>query len=793
MLRFYMRHARGERISLLINIIFSPVEFLFSLVISFMNFLRRHGLLKVDEPPLPLISVGNLTYGGTNKTPFVEMLAKFACENGVKAGIVTRGYTGKSQNVILIRNGEGKRELTGDEPLLLSRELPNVPVAIAKKRIDGVRALKSSGVELVIADDAFQHRVMGRDVDIVLIDAMCPFGNGKLIPSGIMREKISALKRAHIVVLTKSDQVERKELMKLRDIVSKYVNPERIFTSRLELEDWIFHDKDNHSGKNFMSELELEAETFSDSKILRDIRKVFAFSAIGSPESFKRLISSRGFIITGEKIFTDHHKYSSFDIEEIKTLALKSGAEAVICTEKDLYNFPENYEWSHEIPLIIPKVKAVVNEPEKFFAALIECLRPKIIVASNGYGEDAIGVVLAKKLREKFPLSEIAAFPLVGRGEAYSREGFEIKSAPSVTPSGGVVKYSVKDLWGDMRAGLLKHIRSQLSDWRKIAGEIRTPICVGDVYLILHTLFGSGKRPIFTATAKTVYLSGHWKIERAIINKFTLRTWTRDKKSAEQLGGKAVYAGSPVMDLLERKVNYPGSSMMNLRAEKESPVINLHDDKSKYSGSNLRGKNENSVMANQHGDVILILPGSRLRACKDVKILLEAVEILKQNGENNFRMVLAPTLPVKEFFASCENLGWLKTSDVLTKNDIKISLTTETVAIASQNVKILLGLGGTANQLCAGLGIPVVSINEKGKRVQKKLLGDAEILTEANSQALAEAVMKILRDNKLYDFMSRAGRERMGEPGAVENIVKYTCENLGWDIREKVYEKIKAR
>ncbi|MBQ7593294.1 MAG: tetraacyldisaccharide 4'-kinase, partial [Synergistaceae bacterium] len=639
MLRFYMRHVRGEKISLLINIIFSPAVFLMGLVIAFMDFLRRHGLLRTEEPPLPLISVGNITYGGTNKTPFVEMLAKFACENGVKAGIVTRGYTGKTHNVILIRNGEGKRELTGDEPLLLSRELPDVPVAVAKKRIDGVRELKNSGVELVVADDAFQHRVLGRDVDIVLIDAMCPFGNGKLIPSGIMREKISALKRAHIVVLTKSDQVDKCELAKLRETVSKYVNPERVFTSRLEIDSWILRGTGifGKLGQIKIEKFSLEAETFSDSKVLRGIRKVFAFSAIGSPESFKGLISSKGFVITGEKIFTDHHKYSSADIDEIKTSALSSGAEAVICTEKDLYNFPENYAWSGEIPLIVPKVKVIVNERDKFFAALVDCLRPKIIVASNGYGEDAIGVVLAKKLREKFPLSEVSAFPLVGRGEAYSRESFSVKSAPSVTPSGGVVKYSVKDLWGDMRAGLLKHIRSQLGDWVKIANEIRTPICVGDVYLILHTLLGSGKRPMFTATAKTVYLSGHWKIERALINKFTLRTWTRDAKSAEQLGGKAVYSGSPVMDLLENKASY------------------LHEDKATYPGSPVMTL-ENSE--HQRGDVILILPGSRQRACRDVKILLEAVEILHQHGEENFRMVLAPTLPLKEFFAACESSGW---------------------------------------------------------------------------------------------------------------------------------------
>lgn len=746
MLKFYMRHARGEKCSVIINLLFAPAEWLFKIAISFMDFLRHHGLLKTEEPPLPLISVGNITYGGTNKTPFVEMLAKFSQSRGVKTGIVTRGYTGKTHGVILIRNGEGKRELTGDEPLLLSRELPDVPVAVAKKRIDGVNALKSSGVELVIADDAFQHKTLGRDADIVLIDSICPFGNGKLIPAGIMREKIEALKRADIVVLTKSDQVERSELAKLYETVSKYAEPEKIFTSRLEREGWILYE--TKGNQKILHEINSEAKQVLNMK--NEIaQKVFAFSAIGSPESFKRSIQSEGLIITGQKIFADHHKYSHSDIEEVQKLALSSGAEAVICTEKDLYNFPENYNWPGKIPLIVPKVKAVVNESEKFFARLTKVLQPKIIIASNGYGEDAIGVVLARKLREKLPNCEISAFPLVGTGEAYSRSGFGIKSAPSVTPSGGVVKYSLKDLWGDMRAGLLKHIRSQLQDWGKIAGKIRTPICVGDVYLLLHTLLGSGKRPLFTATAKTVYLSGHWKIERIIINKFTLRTWTRDAKSAEQLGGRAVYSGSPVMDLLE--------------------------DEAKH----------------ERGNIILLLPGSRLRACRDVKILLKAVEILSSNGENNFRMVLAPTLPVKEFFRACINSGWQKVSETLTKQTIKIELTNETIARASQGVKILLGLGGTANQLCAGLGIPVVSIDEKGKRVQKKLLGDAEILAEAKPEALAACVMKVLNDESLYDFMSNAGRSRMGKPGALDDVVKYACENLGWGVRERVYVKLK--
>ena len=724
-----MNHVRGEKYNFLIDIIFTPFAWLSSCVISLMNFFRVHGLSKTQEPSLPLISVGNITYGGTNKTPFVEMLAKFALTQGIKTGIVTRGYTGKSQSVNIILNGKGNRDLTGDEPLLLSRELPEVPVAVARHRIEGVNKLKSSGCELVIADDAFQHRALGRDVDIVLIDSICPFGSGKLIPAGIMREKINAISRADIVVLTKSEQVSGQELENLRGLVSRYISPEKIFTSRLEHDGWLGTKPEQGS-------------------------RVFAFSAIGSPESFRRSIINSGFVITGQKHFRDHHRYTIKDLESLTQLAKKNNSDYMICTQKDLFNMPDDYKLS--IPLVIPRVKAVVNESEKFYETLTHALKPKIIVASNGYGEDSIGVMLAKKLRKRFSDSEIWAFPLVGKGDAYIKEGFEVKSAPSVTPSGGVLKYSLKDLLGDMRAGLLNHVRAQLSDWKKIANVIRTPICVGDVYLLLHTLWGSGARPLFAATAKTVYLSGHWRLERALINKFTLRTWTRDSKSAEQLGNKAVYSGSPIMDLLYEDDNYDAQNIYNPES----------------------------------GNVILLLPGSRLRACKDVKLLLDAVEILNSHGEDNFRMVLAPTLPVNEFIQSCESYNWHVNNDSLTKNNIKIELTSRAIAGSTQGVKILLGLGGTANQLCAGLGIPVISIDEKGKRVQKKLLGDSEILTEKSPDSLAECVLRVLHDKELYAFMSQSGRERMGRPGALDNIVNYAGEVMGWDIRERVYKKL---
>ncbi len=748
-MKIYMNYVRGKQHSLLLDALFRPLAWLSSVVIAAMDFLRVHGLLKTTEPPLPLISVGNITYGGTNKTPFVEMLAKFAQSRGVKAGIVTRGYSGRNHDVLVLLGGNGDREQAGDEPLMLSRELPEIPVAVAKNRIDGVKALRDSGAELVIADDAFQHRALGRDVNIVLIDSVCPFGNGRVIPAGIMREKIHALTRADIVVLTKSEQASDSELDSLRRTVMQYVPEGHIFTSRLESGGWLLFG----------------ANTPPESGA-----RVFTFSAIGSPESFTRYVQGIGLAVTGQRSFRDHHRYSRTDLEEMNTQAQNSGAKFIMCTEKDLYNLPEKSQWPFTLPLVIPKVRAAVNESDRFFALVSELLRPSVIVASNGYGEDAIGVILAQRLREKLPYSEICAFPLVGKGDAYLQAGFATKSAPSITPSGGVLKYSLKDLWGDMRAGLLQHVRAQLGDWQKIARRIRTPVCVGDVYLLLHTLWGCGARPMFCATAKTVYLSGHWRSERALINKFTIRTWTRDAKSAEQLGKNAVYAGSPVMDL-------------------------LCDDNSTLtrSGDNFAHTHNADNSALTHNNTILLLPGSRIRACKDVKMLLDAAEILAENGESDFRMVFAPTLPVKEFLSACENFGWHCENDRLTRGGIAIALTDESVARAAEGVKILLGLGGTANQLCAGLGIPVISVDEKGKRVQKKLLGDSEILVKPDGKALAECALRVLRDEGLYAAMSRAGRERMGSPGAVEDIAEYACEVLGWRVREKVYMKIRGR
>ncbi|GHS95428.1 tetraacyldisaccharide 4'-kinase [Synergistales bacterium] len=759
----YMDFARGTKSFSLKNPLFLlwglliPISWCAKIWINATDFLYRHGLRRSYEPPLPIISVGNITYGGTNKTPFVDMLCRSMQNRGVKVGVVSRGYGGDNADVVVLNNGriispqngdsdrdllnKNARRVVGDEPILLSSRLSDVPVVVSRDRMKGIENLaQKEDIHLIVADDAFQHRRLSRDVDIVLVDATCPFGNGRTLPAGILREDISALARAHMVVITRVDQVTPEELFSLRKRLLEIVPIERIFNARLDVVEWLLWD-----GVKFRP-------TRQNIKGLR----LLAFSAIGNPPSFINSLKSAGAVAVSERHFLDHHSYSEHDMMSLckEKNELKRRGEKIdflSCTEKDIYNLPPSWRTRPSpCPLLVPSVAVTLEDRARFESMLIEHLRPRLVVASNGYGEDAIGVLLAEKLRNEFRVAEVLAFPLVGRGEPYIKRGFSVVSSPSVTPSGGILKYHLKDIWRDLRSGLLKHIYSQQMDWRGLSG-VRTPLCVGDVYLLLHTLWGHGTSPLFVATAKTVRLSGHWRLERFIIRMLCRRTWTRDGETAEQLlssGADALYAGNPIMDLLE------GAK---------------RDD---FSDSKL----------------ILLLPGSRTRAYDDVKLLLDAAELINLTEKHDYIMTAAPTIDMERLVSGC--IGWRFENSRISKNDITILIHRGGVQEAASDASLLIGFGGTANQLCAGMGIPVISIDEKGKRVQKKLLGDAEILVAPTSQALAECALRVLGNSELYSKMSEAGRARMGEGGALDDVTRYAAESLGWRVRCELYERL---
>ena len=734
----YLDYARGEQ-KISPWLVLAPLGWVAKILVGLRNFAYDHGIAKSAGSPVPLVSIGNLTLGGTNKTPFVEMVALEIARRGIPTGVVSRGYKGKARAPELVnRLSEGA--FAGDEPLLLQHRLKGLPVAVANDRSAGIALLRQEeGVELVVADDAFQHRKLRRDADIVLVDALCPWGNGRLFPAGLLRESPAALERAHVVVITKADQIAPPRLAELKREISAIVGPDRVFCSRLVVDRW-----ERWEGRwNPQEDLSVEG------------LPVVAFSAIGNPASFRSSLEQQRVRIVAEYRFRDHHRFSVKDLREMVAEAVRQNAEALVCSEKDIYNLPEG--WISPMPLYVPRVKTeILGEAERFWETLGEVIRPRVAVASNGYGEDAIGVILAKKLRQALPRLEILAFPLVGSGKAYSDAGFPVVSPRAETPSGGIVKYSLSDLVRDLRFGLVKIIIEQLKSWKRLRHRLQRVFCVGDVYLALQALWGQGGEPLLVATAKTAYIAGHWGIERFVLRHRVERVWARDEETARDLARSGVqvrFAGNPIMDL---------------------------------AGSEETGAFE---WPGKGRDRILLLPGSRNRAYEDFPLLLETAERVRAKRDCRFLAVLAPTIDRRELVF--RSPGWSfpdSGRECLTNGRLEVFLYDGDLAAAARSADLVIGLGGTANQLCAGLGIPVLSVEEKGKLVQKRILQDAERLVARDPAALAEAALEILETPQLRHHMSQTGIVRLGTPGALDEVVRFSVKDCGLGLREKVYE-----
>ena len=746
LLNSYLRYARGRSGAM------SPWSLLNIFGLLVRPFLRMRngcydrGVFCSMDPTLPVISVGNLCHGGTNKTPMVEMIALKLKSLGLSVGVVSRGYGGKTETPIWVGQDEksSDRTITGDEPLMLAKQLKDVKVVVSPDRYEGVQMLRRLGADVVVADDAFQHRRMGRDLDIVLVDATCPFGNGRLFPAGILREQQDALSRADIVILTKVEQADERAIKATKAELAKWIPPERIFTARVRLNSWMIME---HGELN-------PYETEWGERSPRG--KMFAFSAIGSPESFYRSLALFGMDILANRTYRDHHRFTWKNINEMERMASELGATGFVCTEKDLCNMPDNP--SLILPLYIPRIAVSMDDDAGFWRLVTELLRPSLIVASNGYGEDAIGALLASHLKSRFPSAGISAFTLVGSGGAYRERGIKVISPPSEMPSGGIVKYSLRALLGDLRHGLRHDIRKQIAAWRENMGRHRTPICVGDVYLMLHTLWGQGLSPLLVATAKSVRLSGHRATEKFFMRHRCRRVWTRDEETEKELlksGVNAVFRGNPIMDLA------------------------LEDD------------GESDPWEGMPRPHIMLLPGSRKRAYDDVVMLLDAVKLMSERQACSGLMVLASSIDRARLI---ENIPYdYDGNGTLSVGAASVRITSSPVASAACGADILIGLGGTANQVSAGFGVPVVSILEKGKLVQKKLLRDSEILTKPTAEDLAETALSLLGDPLRMNEMSLAGISLMGGYGTSDSVADYAAKALGWDARQRLFEALSLK
>jgi tetraacyldisaccharide 4'-kinase len=626
---------------------------------------------------------------------------------------------------------------------MLANRLPGARIVVSRDRYKGVEMLAGLGVDVVVADDAFQHRKMGRDLDIVLIDATCPFGNGRLFPAGILREQEDSLGRADIVMLTKADLASLESLDEIKSRLSAWVPQENIFTARIDLDSWLIISR----GK--------KSDFAPDAGRSSPDGRFVAFSAIGNPDSFYKSLISFGIEVAGKREYRDHHRFSERDLGDLERMADELGATGFICTEKDLMNMPENPCLS--LPLYTPRISVALDDSMGFWRAAAEKLKPRLVVASNGYGEDAIGALLASHLKERFPLADVSAFALVGGGKAYSDRGIDVFSPPSDMPSGGIVKYSLRALLRDLKHGLRQEIKRQIEVWRRQRGRLRTPICVGDVYLLSHTLWGQGLSPMLVATAKSVQLSGHFGAELSLLRRRARHVWTRDGETAEELvraGVDAEFSGNPIMDL----------------------ALEDEGDGDPWDGAG-------------HPRVML-LPGSRARAYDDALLVLSAARLLADRIECRFVMTLAPTIERERLLSGLPDEFRVSAAGDIIAGEARVAVYSGPIAAVAKGADILIGLGGTANQVSAGLGVPVVSIVEKGKIVQKKLLRDSEILAAPTPEALCSAAFDLLSDPARLESMALAGMRILGGPGAVESVVEYAASELGWDARCRLYGKL---
>ena len=274
--------------------------------------------------PCPVVSVGNITVGGTGKTPMVILLAKLLREKGHRPAVLSRGYGARTKAPVNIVS-DGNRILigwheAGDEPVLIASSVSGIPVLTGPRRfLTGRAALGHLGADVLILDDAFQHRALYRDIDIVLIDAARPFGNGRLLPGGPLREPAKALGRAHLLIRTGSSREPESSLPEIPEMPSF-----RGFHRPLGV-------VEGKTGR-LLPAASLQGQ------------KVCAFAGIGRPEAFRRSLNELDSEIVSFRPFPDHHPYSRADLDSLRRLAAKTGADRIVTTEKDgvrLADFPD--------------------------------------------------------------------------------------------------------------------------------------------------------------------------------------------------------------------------------------------------------------------------------------------------------------------------------------------------------------------------------------------------------------------------------------------------------------------
>jgi tetraacyldisaccharide 4'-kinase len=303
----YLRLIRGRPSGLLSRLArggLSGAAVFYGLAVAARNFGFDRGWLQTHRAAVPVVSVGNLTLGGTGKTPMVEWIARWFRERGTRVAILSRGY--------------GHTGGMNDEGRVLEENLPDVPHLQNPDRVALAQvAAVELETELIVLDDGFQHRRLARDVDVVLLDALEPFGLSRLCPRGLLREPVRSLRRAGAVVLSRSDLIARADRAAIRAEAERHAGSLKWVEAR-------------HAPLDLV-----DCEGHTSSLIELSGKSVAAFCGIGNPEGFHRTLRALGTELIDFRVFPDHHPYTAADVGSLERWVTGLGANLVLTTQKD--------------------------------------------------------------------------------------------------------------------------------------------------------------------------------------------------------------------------------------------------------------------------------------------------------------------------------------------------------------------------------------------------------------------------------------------------------------------------
>jgi len=316
----------------------------YALAMSWRNRRYDRGSAEEHRLSVPVLCVGNVTLGGTGKTPMVAWLARWYRQYGVRVALVSRGYGAAATS----RN---------DEALELEQLLPDVPHVQDRDRVAAARlAIEEFESQLIVLDDGFQHRRLARDLDIVLLDALEPFGFGHVFPRGMLREPLSGLRRAQVLALSRADLVDADRRRTIERDARRYA-PDAL---------WI---ECCHAPQGLRATSgRVEAlDAFRG-------RRVAAFCGIGNPEGFRRTLATTGLDVAAWRVFPDHHAYTRDDVNSLRQWAARERVDAVICTHKDLVKLA--IDQLGACPLWALAIGLEITSGESELVGLLEALRP---------------------------------------------------------------------------------------------------------------------------------------------------------------------------------------------------------------------------------------------------------------------------------------------------------------------------------------------------------------------------------------------------------------------------------